>query len=239
MSIYSLKGDDVLVPLFRHDATQDIAASAKEGRPIFQDVEVCDIHIPGSRNFGTYPALSRSHWMTDPYTGQNAEVTYAERFSDQYKQFKAKLTQTKRGTPLTDAPFMTEARRAEMRAMNIYTVEGLAAVDGQELKNLGPGGRDMKNFAMEYLDQSKRGAADTQLKAELEAMQARMQIMEEDNAILKSKIATGEAQFEQMTVDGLRAYITANSDAPPLGSMNRKTLIRMALECSSKQERAA
>ena len=31
------------------------------------------------------------------------------------------------------------------RALNLYTVEQLAAIDGQELKNLGPGGRELKN----------------------------------------------------------------------------------------------
>ena len=57
-------------------------------------------------------------------------VTYAERFARQYQQFKAQAAQTKSGTPLEYAPFLTEARRAELRALNIYTVEALAAIDG-------------------------------------------------------------------------------------------------------------
>ena len=50
--------------------------------------------------------------------------------------------------------FLTEARRAELRAQNIYTIEALAAIDGLELKNLGMDGRDLKNKAMEYLEES-------------------------------------------------------------------------------------
>jgi hypothetical protein len=93
------------------------------------------------------PATSVSHWAIDPATGGQIKVTYAERFRRQYQQFKALTAQTKSGTPLTHAPFLTEGRRAEMRALNIYTVEQLAAIDGQELKNIGTGGRELKNAA--------------------------------------------------------------------------------------------
>ncbi len=105
-----------------------------------------------------FPATAFSHWEIDPQTGEQAKVTYAERFQRQYQQFKAHATQTKSGTPLAYAPFLTEARRAELRAQNIYTVEALAAIDGQELKNLGPGGRELKNAAMEYIEEAKARA---------------------------------------------------------------------------------
>ena len=117
--------------------------------------EIVELHYPGSRNWSAHPATSFSHWAIDPATGEQVKVTYAERFSRQYRQFKAHATQTKSGTPLTFATFLTEARRAELRAQNIYTVEALAAIDGQELKNLGPGGREMKNAAMEYIETSQ------------------------------------------------------------------------------------
>src|SRR4030095_3061226 len=99
-----------------------------------------------------------SHWITDIYGGDARQVTYAERFSRQYQQFKAQSAQTKTGTPLAEVPFLTEARRAELRAQNVYTVEQLVAVDGQELKNLGVGGRELKNKAIEYVEESKLAA---------------------------------------------------------------------------------
>ena len=68
-----------------------------------------------------------SHWSDDPVTGEQTQVTYAERFQHQYRQFKTAAAQTKTGTPLDHAPFLTEGRRAELRAQNIYTVEALAA----------------------------------------------------------------------------------------------------------------
>jgi hypothetical protein len=141
-------------------------------------------------------------------------------------------TQTKSGTPLTYATFLTEARRSELRAQNIYTVEALASIDGQPLKNLGPGGREMKNAAMEYIEETQKGAVNTQMAAELEALRARNQVMEEDLAVLKAKSSAVKLdpadKFDGMDLEALRAYITTHTGAPPLGAINTKTLRRMA-----------
>jgi hypothetical protein len=222
--------DASLVATFRHHPMPNDAKSATEGRPIYDDVEVVDIRKPGSRDFTTHPAIEVCGWTVDPHTGGQVQVTYAERFSRQYQQFKAKLTQTKSGTPIDHAPFLTEGRRAELRAQNIYTVEQLAGIDGQELKNLGQGGREMKNWAMEYIAESKIAAPSMQLQAELEALRARNQVLEEDNDALKRRTATAEAQFEDMTDDQIHKYIQTHTGHPPQGNLPRKTLVRMAME---------
>ena len=223
--------DAVLVPLFKHNTKKNPVESLKAGRPIFDDVEVVEIRKPGSRDYGVYPALAISHWVTDPFTGEKTPVTYAERFSHQYQQFKASLQQTKHGTPLAEVNFLTAGKCAELQAQNIYTIEALAAIDGQELKNLGLSGREWKNQAMDYIAAGERIAPDLQLAAKMEAMAAKMKVLEDDNLMLKTKVASGEAQFEQMTMDGLREYIAIHSGSPAQGNLPRKALIRLAMEC--------
>ena len=167
-------------------------------------------------------------------------MTYAERFARQYRQFKEHATQTKSGTPLQYATFLTEARRAELRAQNIYTVEALAAIDGTELKNLGHGGREMKNAAMEYLQESQPGAVNTQMQAELEALRAKNQVMEEDLAALKAKAGPGATdEFDDMNLAQLRDYITTHTGQAPIGAINAKTLRRMAREIQPEKANAA
>jgi len=56
---------------------------------------------------GGLPRHVVSHWGIDPQTGEQVKITYAERFSRQYQQFKAHSTQTKSGTPINHAPFLT------------------------------------------------------------------------------------------------------------------------------------
>lgn len=235
-----LKGDDRLVVLFKHLATLNLAQTAAAGRKIFDDVEVCEIRAGGSRNVAVFPAAAVSHWSGDQYGGEQVQVTYAERFAHQYRQFKAEQAQTIHGTPLAIAPFLTEARKSELRAQNLYTVEQLAAIDGAELKNLGPGGRDMKNAAVEYIAASRDNAPNLRLADELEQIKARNVILEEDMRLLKERAAAEAAaknedpEFAGMSLDQLRELITTNTGHAPRGNADRKTLIRMARDSQQK-----
>ena len=229
--------DAAAVALFKNLAQKSEAKSLAAGRPVYDDMEVVEIRFPGSRNVSVFPATSFSHWAEDFQTGEQTPVTYAERFSRQYQQFKAQSAQTKSGTPLAHVPFLTEARRAELRALNIYTLEALAHVDGQELKNLGHGGRDLKNKALEYIAESKAGAPNLAMAAELEALKARNAIIEEDLKIVRANQSAQKSpddQFAGMNLDQLRDFITTNTGHAPHGSLNRKTLVRMATEAQQK-----
>jgi hypothetical protein len=170
--------DEMLVVLFKQLALPNEAASLREGRPIFDDKEVCEVRSPGSKDVRVFHANEFSRWVDDPLTGGQVKQSYAERFSHQYRQFKSHNAQTKTGTPLNFAAFLSEGRRAELRAQNVYTIEQLAAIDGAELKNLGPGGREMKNSAMAYIEEGKASAPNKQMLAELEALKARNAILE-------------------------------------------------------------
>lgn len=228
------KGDEAVVPIFKNMALLNRAKSALEGRPIHDDAEVVELRFPGSPNYGVFPVNQMSHWVLDSYTGEQRPVTYAERFKRQYNQFKDHQQQTKSGTPLEHAGWLTEAQRGDLKGMNIYTIDALAMIDGNELKNLGPGGREMKNKAGEYIAQGKARVPDLQLQNELEALRAKVQIMEEDNAILKYKSQSGETKFEEMSPEQLREYITVNTGHAPIGSLNKKALVRLAMEVPVK-----
>lgn len=226
--------DDVLVVVFKHHAVLNETKTAAEGRPQYDDVEVVEIRAAGSRNTTVQPATAVSHWATDPVTGAQTRITYAERFPKQYQQFKARVAQTIAGTPLEHVPFLTEARRAELRALNVYTAEQLAGIDGQELKNLGNGGRELKNKVIEWMAEAKeKNAPNLQMAAELEAMRSRMQLLQEDNELLR-RAASAEQQFDEMSDTQLRDFIKSHSGHAPQGNLSHKMLVRMALDCRPK-----
>jgi hypothetical protein len=222
--------DELLVVLFKHVPIKDDAKSLAEGRPIFEDKEVCEIRSAGSPDVKVFPSTDFTRWVTDPMTRQQRAETYAERFRHQYQQFKRDVSQTKIGTPLDLVPFLTDARRAELRAQNVYTIEQLAGIDGEELKNLGPGGREMKNKADDYIKESMATAPNMQLLAQLEQLRARNVILEEDAAHKKSVEQATGSEFDNMDLTQLREYIATHSGQKPIGAenMNRKTLVRMA-----------
>jgi hypothetical protein len=223
--------DENLIPAFRNFSVLDPSATAAAGRPIFRDLEVVDIRRPGSQNYGTYPVTAFARWVEDPITREQRAISYAERFSRQYRQFKENATQTKQGTPLDHVPFLTEARRAELRALNILVIEQLADIDGQELKNLGQGGRELKNKAIEFIEVAKQTAAPSlQLQAELEAMRAKNQLLAEDNEMLRQRAGMNGAQFDSMSEEQLRGYIKDATGHAPVGNLDRKTLLRMVVD---------
>jgi hypothetical protein len=228
--------DRNIVAVFKQTSLLNEGKSQAAGRPIHDDVDVCELRFPGSRNTVVAPAESFSHWATDITTGLQYKVSYAERFPGQYRQFKERATQTKSGTPLDYALFLTEARRSELRALNIYTIEALAAVDGQELKNLGPYGREAKNKAIEYLEDTDGKALARKLAQELEAAVQKNAILEEDLKMLQERAGTDKPDelFDGMTTEQLRSYIETHSGHPPRGNLNRKMLLKMAETCKPR-----
>ena len=225
----AVPNDKGVIAIFKNGTVRNPVASAQAGRPIFDDIEVVEIRHPGSRDYGVYPATERSHWVVDEQTGEQRAVSFAERFSKQYQQFKSNQQQTKSGTPLDFLPFLTEGKRAELRALNIYTAEALASIDGVELKNLGPGGREWKNKTIEYLAGSSDQARITRLEAELETVKARNQVLEDDAKVLSTDKAPTQ-EFDGMSNDQLREHIASITGVAPKGNLPRRTLLRMAMD---------
>jgi hypothetical protein len=230
--------DAALIVTFMNRAKENKLKSAQEGRPIYDDEEICRIRIPGLPDVRDFPALAISGdgWKIDPFTGEQTQQTYAERFKMQYLQFKQQQTQTVSGTPLEELPTLTEARRAELRAVNVYTVEQLAFLDGQNLKNIGPYGRDLKNMAQEYIDSGRQRVTDIAAKAREEALVAKNMALEADLALLKQqRLAEGiDTEFDGMTDAAIRSFIETHSGHPVVGNPPRKRLIQMATEAKPK-----
>lgn len=226
--------DEDLVAIFKHLAVPNEAKSKTAGRLICDDVEICEIRTPGRVDVKHFPAAVFSHWKEDMFTGTQLPVTYAERFPRQYLQFKQQVAQTKSGTPLDRVQFLSEARKAELRALNVYTVEQLAHIDGQELKNLGPGGREWKNQAIDFINESKALVPNIEMLAELEALRARNQALEVDNETLKAK-REDETPFDEMSNLQIKEFIAKETNTRPLGNPSRKTLLQMANDIAAKQ----
>jgi len=176
----------VITPLFKTIAMKNPSKTTAAGRPIFDDVEVVEIRFAGSRDVYVFHSTEFSHFEDDEETGERVKVSYAERWPKQYQQFKAKLAQTKEGTPLDYLPFLTEGKRAELRALSIYTAEALAELEGQPLKNLGMGGRDLKNLATDYLASSDHNAVVIRMQQQIEALTAQIGVMKEERQYLAS-----------------------------------------------------
>lgn len=229
-----------VVPVFRVHSMLNKAASKEAGRPIYKDVEVCEIRMAGNRNtVGVFPAHEIWKWQDTP-DGDREPITYAQRFSAHYQKFKASGAQAMSGTPLEELPFLTQGKRLELKALNIHTAEALAELDGQPLKNLGMGGRELKTQAQAYLDNAAKSADVTSLASENEALRQRLADMEAEQARLnEKKDASHDASaspFADEDDDTLKALIKEATGSAPRGNPSRATLIRMLDEALAEKE---
>lgn len=164
--------DALIVPFFKTVPKYMAAQSAKAGRPIYKDVEMVEVRIAGERQYApTFPA----HAMWQRVNGE--EITYAKRWPKEYAAFREQNKQVAEGTPLSEAPFLTEARRAELRHNKVYTIEALASIDGKNLSNLGPDGRKMKDQATDYLERALGGSREAEMKSQIAELQAQIAAM--------------------------------------------------------------
>lgn len=220
------------------------AESKKAGRPIFDDYEVCEIRFPGdTKCWSVFPAHEAEPNATRE---EGFERTYAEVYNTQYLQYKNQSQQTVAGTPLSEAPFLTEAKRRELRALNIHTVEALAALEGAHLKSLGLGGREWKNQAQAYLDRARGSADVTGMVAEIEKLKERLAIAEAAAAGNRVRGAAPapdedgktEKSLAECSDDELRDFITAQG-GKVAHNAGRARLIEIATELATAEDEAA
>lgn len=240
-------------------AEPDVAKSKEAGRPIYHEYEAVEISFPGDRGrvfvapaHQADPNATRlAGKMGTPYQAfpPGQVVTYAMVYSEQYKAFKSGAAQSMEGTPLEELHFLTEAKRRELKALNIYTAETLAALDGKPLQALGLGGRDLKNAAQAYIDDAAAHADQTSLAMENAELKSRLDALEADYQTLIRQIKAGDVEvaqpraeaaaddgvvdqgaFESWDVDALKAHIEEQTGSRPKGNPSHTTLVRAAYE---------
>lgn len=228
---------DLVIPHFKTLPIKNDAKSKEAGRPIFDEIEVVEVRLAGNNLVRpVFPAHDVWTKRQNEF-GDWEDVTYAQRWSEQYKKFKEGRTQTVSGTPLDELPFLSAAKRSELKALSIYTAEALAALDGTPLKTLGQGGRELKTQAQAYLDNATGSAKVVQMAAEIAELKALVASLAGDKAAPTTN-PVEVSPFNDMPDDELKQYIKEVSGQAPRGNPSHETLVRMAIEAERQKEAA-
>jgi hypothetical protein len=238
------ENDKKIIVTFRNHQMLIEGKTQTAGRPIYDDLEVCDIRFPGeNRVWGCFPADE-----VEPNSTRELKhpITYKQAFSAQYAQFKSSLPQTVAGTTLADLPFLTEGKRMELRALNIHTAEQLAGLDGANLKTLGVGGREFKTQAQAYLDNANGSAKVTSMALEIERLRQMIEGMQAQQSQGQHPIGGAAADGKEVTPKiekpleecsdaELKAFIKEKTGEPVRGNISRETLLARAAELATKE----
>lgn len=233
--------NDALVGVrFYIDAIENLAKSKEAGRPIFDNIEMVEVKFAGDKTrIHVAPALQE--FIRNKQT--NEWESYAEHYAPIYERFKAGEAEQGSGTPLKEAPFLTAAQRSELKALNIKTIEALAALDGGPLRTLGMGGRDLKNQAQAYMDNASGSADVVKFAKENDALKARLAEMEDQMKELlaanRKKAATPEPEddeaspFDEFTDEDIRNWLE-QGEFEADKRWSRKTLLKKANEANAE-----
>ena len=211
----------------------DGKATLKEGRPMFRDVDMVEIRFPGD-NKRVHVAPAREKAMMEP--GSARRLDYIERFPEHWKRYQDDRPQGQIGTPLAELPFLTEARRKELRAVSIYTGEVLAELPDREIGKLGPGFRVLVNQAKNWLDAAAGTAGANKLAAENAELRERLDRLE---AAISGDTKAPSEGFDAWEDQNIKAFLKDATGEKPKGNPKHETLVKLAEEAVAAKQQAA
>lgn len=163
--------DKAIMARFYIEPVQDRRASAKEGRPIFEDTEFVEIIAAGNKN----NIVRRAATDDD-----------RARFARQYAKFLEGHKEQHVGTPLKETPWLTRSQVEELAHLSIHTLESLANLDDAACARY-TGLFDLKRKAGASLEQAKGIAPATALL--------------EENEKLKNQVAALSEQVKKLAAE--------------------------------------
>lgn len=149
---------------FTLEPVEQAFKSQAAGRPIFEDREFIRIVIAGDKNSEVY---------------REATENDKERFHEIYRRFKDGMKDREQiiGTPLSQWPLLKPSQIREFEAINIFTVEQLAALSDTMKQNIGMGANELVAAAKAFLESSKDSSMAGALAAENERLKSDMEAL--------------------------------------------------------------
>ena len=174
--------DQTLFVRFYQKTRKNNFLTAKEGRPIFEDVDFVIIQVPGDKNFNLDVPVNETH---------------KQRFPKHWAHYlNSKRTDSggQIGTPLSEWTLLTRSQSEELKYLGFLTVDSIANASDAQLQSLGMKmGHQPHTFrekARAWLSQTSRSAAAEQDVAE--KTELRNQLQESQRAIeeLRAQMAS-------------------------------------------------
>jgi len=182
---FTVDNKDTCRPLFRMEAKQNKAKTLTEGRPIFDQVPFVTIISPGdNKNVPDTKVLDE----------------HRQRWPRQWEAFEKGLEQPINGTPINQWPILNNAQVAELKALNIHTIEEMASLsDGGTQQIVGL--MTLKQQAIAHLATSKDDGVVYEALDKVEKLEERMTAMLQENKELRAAVEVQSKYKRKKKID--------------------------------------
>jgi hypothetical protein len=160
---------------FFYSYNENREKTAKEGRPIFDEIPSISIQWPGQDE-----------------TVRRIEPQDMHDYPELYARFKAGSEPVIEGTPLAEWPMMSGSAMRELQYLGFKTVEQLAAATDDVKRKLGPLSKFVK-LAKDWLDAANSTQNDVaKMKAQLEKAEAKAAALEHKLELFMQRVEANE-----------------------------------------------
>lgn len=223
--------DVSVTPVFKYIELENVPQSDIAGHEIRRSLEVVEVHTAGSRNsIPVFPVDAQ--WRRDG----NRVITYAERWPEQYRNFKEGGPQDALGTPLEMLrPHGIKPEHISLcRAHRIYSIEALHNLSHDGIKGLGIHANTLRDAARAFMA-GRDGFARVQAENdELRARLARLESMVTPPIAEPPAHDPAPADITTMGDAEIKDEIERLAGARPRGNPSRDTLERLLAEARSQ-----
>lgn len=216
---------------FYTDSVHNIRLSAEQGRPVYEDKEFVRIKFVGDKQ-NVFVAPADDFGTARDESGRR--LRYSEEFHKHYEVFKAGAKALEVGTPL-ESLGIPGSKISELKASNVYTVEGLAMLDGTLLQKLGMGARDLKTRAEDFLNKANNASFATKLEAENTELRKMIEdLSKKVNGAHETEYDASQSPFSDWDDDTIRLWIEEQGGDKPHHNCRHETLVQKADELNAK-----
>ncbi len=176
---------------FEGVAVEDKQASLAAGRYVAKNVEFALITPPYSKDVVRQKVTTWLSQMEDNVRNDRLPRQWQKEYLEQLEAWRKGQEMPLNGAAIRGWGVISPAQQEMLIRLNILTVEDLAGINDEGAKNIGMGSLDLKNKAKAWLAQlADKGPLTQKIAA-----------VENENATLKSSIATLEAQVKALMAD--------------------------------------
>jgi hypothetical protein len=162
------------------EPVQNQGKTLEVGRPIYDNVEMVGINVPGSKD--------------EVVKKVNDEIK--AKFGPQYDRWKRTQEQPVDGTPLSMVPWLNPAQIRELQALNIMTLEQLGSLSDTSVQKIGMGGLKLREKAQTYM----KSGTDS---AETQRLVARNVFLEAETKRMQEQLTAANNRYEALLQGGI------------------------------------
>lgn len=154
---------------FETRAVEDRNASIEKGHYVTKNVDYALITPPFSKDCVSQEVTVWLKTMDENVSAGRLPSRWRDNYKQQYEAWKRNEDVPLDGTPIKGWPLLSPAQQANLIAINVRTVEDLAAINDEGQKRYGMGALDLKNKAQAWIKSASSLGSVVQENASLKA----------------------------------------------------------------------